>query len=70
MSIHNEMRSWRAHLRDSRKDVLPTNLVDLVYDQMEKQEVPLTDEERKAYLRFIYQSIIEVSTLYFEGIGE
>ena len=70
MSIHNEMRSWRAHLRESRKDVLPTNLVDLVYDQMEKQEVPLTDEERKAYLRFIYQSIIEVSTLYFEGIGE
>lgn len=70
MSIHNEMRSWRAHLKESRKDVLPTNLVDLVYNQMEKQEVPLTNEEKKAYLRFVYQSIIEVSTLYFEGIGE
>jgi len=37
---------------------------------MEKQEVSLTDEERKAYLRFVYKSIVEVSTLYFEGIGE
>ncbi len=70
MSIHNEMRSWRAHLRESRKNVLPVDLVNLVYGQMEKQEVPLTDEERKAYLRFVYKSIIEVSTLYFEGIGE
>ena len=70
MSIHNEMRSWRAHLRESRKKVVPTDIVNLVYEQMETPEVPLTEEERKAYLRFIYQSIIEVSELYFQGIGE
>ncbi len=70
MSIHNEMRSWRAHLRESRKKVVPIDIVNLVYEQMENPEVPLTEEERKAYLRFIYQSIIEVSELYFQGIGE
>tara|TARA_R110002012_G_scaffold52617_11_gene135239 strand:- start:16773 stop:16886 length:114 start_codon:yes stop_codon:yes gene_type:complete len=37
---------------------------------MEEQEVPLTDEERKAYLRFVHKSIKEVSELYFQGIGE
>ncbi len=70
MSIHDEMRSWRAHLRESRKDVLPVELTYLVYSLMEEQEVPLTDEERKAYLRFVHKSIKEVSELYFQGIGE
>lgn len=70
MTIHEEMRSWRAHLKESRKEVVPIDVVNLVYSQMETPEVPLTDDERKAYLKFVYQSIVEVSSLYFEGIGE
>lgn len=70
MSIHDEMRLWRSHPRESRKDVLPVELTYLVYSMMEEQEVPLTDEERKAYLRFVHKSIKEVSELYFQGIGE
>ena len=70
MTIHEEMRSWRAHLKTSRQEIQPKDILNLIYSEMADQEVPLTDSERLAYLKFVHQSITEVSTLYFEGIGE
>ena len=70
MSIHDEMRSWRAHLKSSRQEILPKDILELIYSEMADQEVPLSESERLAYLKFVHQSITEISGLYFQGIGE
>ena len=70
MTIHEEMRSWRAHLKTSRQEILPNDILNLIYSEMSDQKLPFNGDERSAYLKFVHQSITEVSTLYFEGIGE
>ena len=70
--LHREMRPWREHLKESRlslkANILPKDIIELVYESMfiDNHEVPLSQEERLEYLRFIYGSILEKSSEWFD----
>jgi hypothetical protein len=70
--LHREMRPWRAHLKESRLSledgVLPKDILNVVYEHMSDDihNVPLSKDERAAYLRFIYDTIYEMSPKWFD----
>ena len=68
--LHREMRPWRAHLKESRLSsndkIIPKDIVKLVYEYLSDHEVPLSEIERLAYLRFIYGNIQEKSSEWFD----
>lgn len=73
--LHREMRPWRAHLKKSRlsldSKILPKDIIELVYEHMsdDVHNVPLSEGEKVAYLRFIHDTITEMSSKWFDNRG-
>jgi len=71
--LHREMRPWRAHLKESRlrleRGIVPKDIVDLIYGQMadDLHNVPLSDDERAAYLSFVHKIITEMGSKWFDN---